>query len=134
MQGLDTFSLPNLPIAISSADSHCSLSRTPRQQFNPQGKLRNHKHGRPWEGAGEEKLTIGMILCGWLLAALPLRGASYYPIRFDDPQAVYLTPDHFPVHADCLPGVVGSRRKRRRRPNFLFKGIAPPPKRAMISM
>jgi Pectate lyase superfamily protein len=26
--------------------------------------------------------------------------ASFYPIRLDDSQAVYLTPDDFPVHAD----------------------------------
>ena len=26
--------------------------------------------------------------------------ASYYPLRLDDPKAVYLTPDRFPVHAD----------------------------------
>src|ERR1700744_5868457 len=40
------------------------------------------------------------ILCGALLAHLPLYAASYYPVRFDDPQAVYRTPDRFPVHAD----------------------------------
>lgn len=28
------------------------------------------------------------------------RGASYYPLRLDDPKAVYLTTNDFPVHAD----------------------------------
>jgi Pectate lyase superfamily protein/SMP-30/Gluconolactonase/LRE-like region len=28
------------------------------------------------------------------------RAASYYPLRLDDPKAIYLTPDNFPVHAD----------------------------------
>jgi hypothetical protein len=35
-----------------------------------------------------------------LTASAPSWGASYYPIRLDDPKAVYLTPDKFPVHAD----------------------------------
>src|SRR6516165_2844213 len=35
-----------------------------------------------------------------LTASTPSWGASYYPIRLDDPKAVYLTPDKFPVHAD----------------------------------
>jgi sugar lactone lactonase YvrE len=30
------------------------------------------------------------------------RGASYYPLRLDDPKAVYLTTNNFPVHADGL--------------------------------
>lgn len=29
-----------------------------------------------------------------------LHGASFYPVRLEDPQAVYLTPEEFPVHAD----------------------------------
>jgi sugar lactone lactonase YvrE len=29
-----------------------------------------------------------------------LAAASYYPVRLDDPRAVYLTPGDFPVHAD----------------------------------
>jgi hypothetical protein len=43
-----------------------------------------------------------LILFGILLGgiALPLTGASYYPARPDDPKAVYLTPDRFPVHGD----------------------------------
>jgi sugar lactone lactonase YvrE len=42
-------------------------------------------------------VIFGMILLGFVL---PLRGASYYPIRLDDPKAVYLTKDRFPVKAD----------------------------------
>src|SRR5215472_3538312 len=37
-----------------------------------------------------------------LTASAPSWGASYYPIRLDDPKAVYLTPDKFPVHADGI--------------------------------
>src|ERR1700761_4485792 len=33
-------------------------------------------------------------------ASLPSLAASYYPIRLDDPKAVYLTKDKFPVHGD----------------------------------
>ncbi len=44
-----------------------------------------------------------MKLC-WLpvavMAAAPLWAASYYPVRLDDPKAVYLTRDAFPVHGD----------------------------------
>ena len=32
--------------------------------------------------------------------ALPLFGASYYPVRLQDAKAVYLTKDSFPVHGD----------------------------------
>jgi sugar lactone lactonase YvrE len=34
--------------------------------------------------------------------ALPLWGASYYPVRLQDAKAVYLTKDRFPVHGDGL--------------------------------
>lgn len=43
----------------------------------------------------------------WFLAALvfftlPLTGASYYPVRLDDPSAVYLTTDKFSVRGDGI--------------------------------
>src|ERR1022692_4549345 len=43
-----------------------------------------------------------LILLGiaFLGIAFPSRGASYYPARLDDPNAVYLTPDQFPVRGD----------------------------------
>jgi sugar lactone lactonase YvrE len=34
------------------------------------------------------------------LAGLPIRAASYYPVRLNDAKAVYLTADNFPVHGD----------------------------------
>jgi len=34
------------------------------------------------------------------VVSVPLRADSKYPVRLDDARAVYLTPDHFPVHAD----------------------------------
>lgn len=37
-----------------------------------------------------------------LAASTPSWAASYYPIRLDDPKAVYLTQDNFPVHADGI--------------------------------
>jgi sugar lactone lactonase YvrE len=42
------------------------------------------------------------VLLGYLLSSLavPALGQSFYPSRLDDPQAIYLTPDKFPVHAD----------------------------------
>jgi sugar lactone lactonase YvrE len=49
-------------------------------------------------------LSHSLILSTALLvaAATPTmaQSASYYPARPDDAKAVYLTPDHFPVHAD----------------------------------
>src|SRR2546423_7655903 len=40
----------------------------------------------------------------WLLVlpllAHPIAAQSYYPLRLDDPKAVYLTAENFPVHAD----------------------------------
>ena len=43
-----------------------------------------------------------MLLLGLLFAAPPALKASqsYYPAKLDDPAAVYLTKDNFPVHAD----------------------------------
>jgi len=40
---------------------------------------------------------FGTVLLGLVL---PLKAASYYPLRLDDPKAVYLTKQHFPVKAD----------------------------------
>ncbi len=41
---------------------------------------------------------IGVLVLFSLSGAV--RGASYYTVRLDDPHAVYLTRDHFPVHGD----------------------------------
>jgi hypothetical protein len=35
-----------------------------------------------------------------LAAPASVSAQSYYPVRLDDPKAIYLTPDNFPVHAD----------------------------------
>ena len=40
---------------------------------------------------------FGMIL---LALVLPLKAVSYYPLRLDDPKAVYLTKEQFAVKAD----------------------------------
>jgi len=42
------------------------------------------------------------MLFAVLLAMASSWGASYYTVRLDDPKAVYLTPDNFPVHGDGL--------------------------------
>jgi sugar lactone lactonase YvrE len=34
--------------------------------------------------------------------SVPIRGTSFYTTRLDDPQAVYLTPEHFPVKGDGI--------------------------------
>lgn len=41
--------------------------------------------------------ALGFVLFG---IVFPAFGASYYPVRLDDPRAVYLTPDQFPVRGD----------------------------------
>jgi sugar lactone lactonase YvrE len=43
------------------------------------------------------RVLLGIVLWG---IALPLWGASYYPVRLQDAKAVYLTKDNFPVHGD----------------------------------
>jgi hypothetical protein len=45
-----------------------------------------------------------------LLAALaaPASAHSYYPVRLDDPKAVYLTSGNFPVHADGVADDTGA--------------------------
>ncbi len=52
-------------------------------------------------------MKIGTIKYAGLLIlalcfAMPSWAASYYPVRLDDPTAVYLTPDKFPVHGDGI--------------------------------
>jgi sugar lactone lactonase YvrE len=44
-----------------------------------------------------EFIVVGIVLLG---AGLPSRGQSYYAARLDDPKAVYLTQDRFPVRGD----------------------------------
>ena len=44
------------------------------------------------------KLLLSSIILGGI--ALSVHGASYYPVRPDEPKAVYLTPDRFPVRGD----------------------------------
>ena len=45
-----------------------------------------------------QKASSALLLA--TLFAMPSRGASYYPVRPDDPKAVYLTKDNFPVRGD----------------------------------
>ena len=44
-----------------------------------------------------ELIVLGMVLLG---IVFPSRGQSFYPARLDDPNAVYLTHDQFPVRGD----------------------------------
>lgn len=43
---------------------------------------------------------LSLVVFMWMVP--PLRGASWYTQRLEDPRAVYLTPDKFPVHADGI--------------------------------
>src|SRR6266702_4524828 len=46
-------------------------------------------------------IRVHRLLLLAALAAPALASAqSYYPVRLDDPKAIYLTPDTFPVHSD----------------------------------
>ncbi len=45
-------------------------------------------------------LKRSALFLGIVLAAVPAWTASYYTVRLDDPKAVYLTKESFPVHAD----------------------------------
>ncbi len=47
---------------------------------------------------GSIKFAVFLILAS--LMTTPLLAASYYPVHLNDPTAVYLTPDKFPVHGD----------------------------------
>ena len=49
---------------------------------------------------GSLKPAVFLILAS--LIAAPSLAASYYPVRLDDPTAVYLTPDKFSVHGDGI--------------------------------
>lgn len=54
----------------------------------------------PWKGDVVKRILAGIVLLGLTLMGSPAKASSYYPVRLDDPEAVYLTPDRFPVHAD----------------------------------
>src|SRR5215469_12924338 len=41
-------------------------------------------------------LLVAVLVC----AAMRAKAVSYYPVRLEDPKAVYLTPESFPVHGD----------------------------------
>jgi hypothetical protein len=41
-----------------------------------------------------------ILTAAMLLTVVPLFATSYYPARLDDPKAIYLTPDNFPVKGD----------------------------------
>jgi Pectate lyase superfamily protein/SMP-30/Gluconolactonase/LRE-like region len=41
-------------------------------------------------------LFVAVLVC----SAMRAKAVSYYPVRLEDPDAVYLTPDSFPVHGD----------------------------------
>src|SRR5436309_8692753 len=47
-----------------------------------------------------------MNVSKWLLAiallATPIAAQSYYPLRLDDPKALYLTSENYKVHADGI--------------------------------
>ena len=47
-----------------------------------------------------ESIQAWLFLTGILLSPGLLSGASFYPVRLDDPAAVYLTRESFPVHGD----------------------------------
>lgn len=47
----------------------------------------------------KKAVMLGAALLGLVL---PLRGASYYPMRLDDPKAIYLTKEQFHAAADGL--------------------------------
>jgi sugar lactone lactonase YvrE len=43
---------------------------------------------------------LGVLSAVSAIELLDLHAASFYPVRLEDPQAVYLTPDQFPVRGD----------------------------------
>jgi hypothetical protein len=45
-------------------------------------------------------MSIRLIVMLVVAVAARSWGASYYTVRLDDPKAVYLTPENFPVKAD----------------------------------
>ncbi len=47
-------------------------------------------------------LKAFIAILATLFSAGPLFGSSYYPVRLDDPKAVYLTPENFSVHGDGI--------------------------------
>ncbi len=49
---------------------------------------------------GVERLCAVALLLS--IVAVPIHADSYYPLRLDDPRAVYLTKDQFDVHADGI--------------------------------
>jgi len=48
----------------------------------------------------EKSKIVALTLLALFGVSLCSSAASYYPLRLDDPKAVYLTKDKFPVHGD----------------------------------
>ncbi len=53
-----------------------------------------------FQRCGVQKLLIGAALSGMLVTAVSAWASSAYPIRLEDPEAIYLIPDKFAVHGD----------------------------------
>lgn len=67
------------------------------------GLARSARHFRVFHSIGRaERATLAAIGTAIAVALfpIPLLAVSYYPLRIDDPKAVYLTPEHFPVQGN----------------------------------
>src|ERR1019366_144511 len=59
--------------------------------------MRLHQTTAVLERRMRQLIVLGMVLLG---IVFPSRGQSFYSARLDDPNAVYLTHDQFPVRRD----------------------------------
>src|SRR5580700_4293674 len=47
-------------------------------------------------------MNRALLAAAMWLSVFPLFASTYYPARLDDPKAIYLTPDTFPVKGDGI--------------------------------
>src|SRR6266566_9632845 len=71
-----------------------------RRRILVPNKLREHLYEKETSTLLFTKMNRFKWLFVLLLLATPISAQSYYPLRLDDPKAVYLTPENFPVHGD----------------------------------
>ena len=64
----------------------------PCSNVRPRGGLKNSMN--------KIRIWFFLFVVGLICGAMRAKAMSFYPVRLEDPNAVYLTPDSFPVHAD----------------------------------
>ena len=81
--------------ALLNSSNSCSQETSPFIVFLPDARRVAHSYGHVLR-----LMRIVFTLGALMISATQVLANSYYTERLDDPKAVFVTADHFPVHAD----------------------------------